>query len=44
LRLEVTLDRLRRISGRGHGVATVDGALVAEGDMLFVMGTAGDST
>ena len=36
LRLEVTLDRLKRRAGRGHGVATVGGELAAEGDITFV--------
>jgi 3-hydroxyacyl-[acyl-carrier-protein] dehydratase len=39
LRLEVTLQRLRPRAGRGHGVATVDGSLVAEGDIIFVVAT-----
>jgi 3-hydroxyacyl-[acyl-carrier-protein] dehydratase len=38
LRLEVTLTRLRSNAGRGHGIATVDGQLVAEGDIMFVVG------
>ena len=38
LRLEVTLLRLRETAGRGHGVATVDGEIVAEGDLTFVLG------
>ena len=38
LRLEVTLSHLRRMAGRGHGVATVDGEMVAEGDLTFVFG------
>jgi 3-hydroxyacyl-[acyl-carrier-protein] dehydratase len=37
LRLEVTISTLRRSAGRGHGVATVDGQLAAEGDITFVM-------
>ncbi|HLJ66599.1 MAG TPA: 3-hydroxyacyl-ACP dehydratase FabZ [Chloroflexota bacterium] len=37
LRLEVTLGRLRSRSGRGHGVATVEGQLAAEGDITFVL-------
>jgi 3-hydroxyacyl-[acyl-carrier-protein] dehydratase len=37
LRLEVTLDRLRRASGRAHGLATVDGVVAVEGDILFVV-------
>lgn len=38
LRLEVTLSRVRTNAGRGHGVATVDGEIAAEGDIMFVMG------
>jgi 3-hydroxyacyl-[acyl-carrier-protein] dehydratase len=38
LRLEVTLSRLRRMAGRGHGTATVEGELAAEGAIMFVMG------
>lgn len=41
LRLEVTLQRLRSRAGRGHGVATVEGQLAAEGDILFVLGPLG---
>jgi 3-hydroxyacyl-[acyl-carrier-protein] dehydratase len=37
LRLEVTLGHLRPRAGRGHGVASVDGALAAEGDITFVI-------
>jgi 3-hydroxyacyl-[acyl-carrier-protein] dehydratase len=37
LRLEVTLGRLRASAGRGHGRATVDGELVAEGDIMFII-------
>ena len=40
LRLEVTLTSLRQRAGRGHGVASVDGELAAEGDIIFVMGPA----
>lgn len=38
LRLEVVLSHLRRRAGRGHAIATVDDALVAEGDITFVFG------
>ncbi len=38
LRLDVTLSRVRANAGRGHGVATVDGEVAAEGDIMFVMG------
>jgi 3-hydroxyacyl-[acyl-carrier-protein] dehydratase len=41
LRLEVTLEKLSNRSGRGHGVATVDGAVAAEGDISFVLGPPG---
>ena len=37
LRLEVTLDKLRRRIGKGHGIATVDGTVVAEGDLMFAV-------
>lgn len=40
LRLEVTLTGMRRRFGRGHGIATVDGEIAAEGDVLFVIGAA----
>lgn len=42
LRLEVTILHLRSRAGRGHGVATVDGRLAAEGDILFVLRPFGD--
>ena len=38
LRLEVSILQLRSRAGKGHGVATVDGAVAAEGDILFVLG------
>lgn len=38
LRLEVTLTQLRSRAGKGHGVATVDGEVAAEGDITFVIG------
>ena len=41
LRLEVTLQRLRSRAGKGHGVATVEGQVAAEGDILFVLGPLG---
>lgn len=40
LRLEVTLSKLGRRAGRGHGVATVDGETAAEGDITFVLAPA----
>lgn len=39
LRLEVTLSQLRSRAGRGHGIATVDGDVAAEGDLMFVIGS-----
>ena len=38
LRLEVSLDRFKSRAGKGHGRATVDGEVAAEGDILFVLG------
>lgn len=38
LRLEVTLSALRSNFGKGHGVATVDGVVAADGDVLFAIG------
>lgn len=38
LRLEVSLTQVRSRAGKGHGVATVDGHVVAEGDITFVIG------
>ena len=37
LRLEVTLEKMRRIIGKGRGVATVDGTVVAEGELTFAV-------
>lgn len=37
LRLEVTLEKLRRRIGKGRGVATVDGAVAAEGEFTFAI-------
>ncbi len=37
LQLEVTLDKIRRVIGKGRGVATVDGKLVAEGELMFAI-------
>jgi len=37
LRLEITLDRMRRGIGRGAGTATVDGQLACEAQLLFAM-------
>jgi len=42
LRLEVTMMRFKPNAGRAHGIATVDGSLVAEGDVTFVAGEARD--
>ncbi|MED3661402.1 3-hydroxyacyl-ACP dehydratase FabZ [Ureibacillus sp. FSL K6-8385] len=38
LKLEVEFVKLRGTMGKGHGVATVDGELVAEADILFAIG------
>lgn len=38
LKLEVEFVKLRGVMGKGHGVATVDGELVAEADILFAIG------
>ena len=37
LRLEVTLDKLRGVFGRGRGVATVDGEVAVEATISFVI-------
>jgi 3-hydroxyacyl-[acyl-carrier-protein] dehydratase len=37
LRMEVTLNALRSGFGKGHGVATVEGVVAAEGDILFAI-------
>lgn len=37
LRMEVTLTALRSSFGKGHGIATVDGEVAAEGDILFAI-------
>jgi 3-hydroxyacyl-[acyl-carrier-protein] dehydratase len=39
LSMRVTLERMRGPIGRGRGVATVDGQLVAEGEFLFAVTT-----
>lgn len=38
LRLEVEFTRFRGVMGKGKGVATVDGELVCEADILFAIG------
>ena len=38
LKLEVELTKLRGTMGKGHGIATVDGELVCEADILFALG------
>jgi 3-hydroxyacyl-[acyl-carrier-protein] dehydratase len=38
LRLEVTLEKIRRNIGRGSGRAMVDGEVACEGGLLFAMG------
>lgn len=37
LRLEVSMTRLSARGGKGHGVASVDGNVAAEADLLFVI-------
>ncbi|MCQ4088134.1 3-hydroxyacyl-ACP dehydratase FabZ [Saccharibacillus sp. JS10] len=37
LRLEVEMTRFKGKIGKGHAVATVDGNVVAEGDMMFAL-------
>ena len=37
LRLEVTMERLGSKFGRGHGVATVDGAVACEAKLSFII-------
>ncbi|MBM7706143.1 3-hydroxyacyl-ACP dehydratase FabZ [Chryseomicrobium aureum] len=38
LRLEVELTRLRGSLGKGHAIATVDGEIACEADILFAIG------
>jgi len=38
LKLEVEFVKLRGTMGKGHGIATVDGELAAEADILFAIG------
>jgi 3-hydroxyacyl-[acyl-carrier-protein] dehydratase len=38
LRLEVEMTRVRGSIGKGRGVATVDGTVVAEGELMFALG------
>ncbi|MDQ0339446.1 3-hydroxyacyl-[acyl-carrier-protein] dehydratase [Caldalkalibacillus uzonensis] len=38
LHLEVELTRVRGSIGKGHGAATVNGEVVAEGDLMFALG------
>lgn len=38
LKLEVEFVRLRGTMGKGHGIATVDGEVVCETDILFAIG------
>lgn len=40
LKLEVEFVKLRGSMGKGHGIATVDGELVCEADILFAIGPA----
>ena len=37
LRLEVEIVRMKGTIGKGHGIATVDGKVAAEGDILFAI-------
>jgi len=37
LRLEVTLEKLRGVFGRGRGVASVDGEVAVEATITFVI-------
>lgn len=37
LRLEVTLEKMRRSIGKGRGVATVDGTVATEGEFTFAI-------
>jgi 3-hydroxyacyl-[acyl-carrier-protein] dehydratase len=37
LRLEVTFDKIRMGIGRGKGIATVDGQLACEGELMFAL-------
>ncbi len=37
LELEVSLEKVRRRIGKGHGVARVAGKIVAEGDLMFAV-------
>lgn len=41
LHLEVTLDKMRGPVGKGKGVATVDGVVMAEGEFTFALGEPG---
>ncbi|QPC47688.1 3-hydroxyacyl-ACP dehydratase FabZ [Mangrovibacillus cuniculi] len=38
LRLEVTMTRVRGPIGKGHAIATVDGEVVCETDLMFALG------
>jgi 3-hydroxyacyl-[acyl-carrier-protein] dehydratase len=40
LRMEVTLDKIRRGVGKGNGKATVNGKVACEGGLLFAIGDA----
>ncbi len=41
LELEVTLDQLSGVAGKGRGVATVDGQKACSADLLFVLASSG---
>ena len=38
LHLEVEMTRVRGSIGKGHGIARVNGEIVAEGDLMFALG------
>jgi 3-hydroxyacyl-[acyl-carrier-protein] dehydratase len=42
LELEVVMTRLRGSIGKGHGIAKVNGEVVAEGDLMFALGKKND--
>ncbi len=40
LRLEASLEKIKRAVGKGRGIATVDGTIVVEGTFMFAIGPA----
>lgn len=44
LRLEVEFIKLRGAMGKGHAIATVDGEIVCETDILFALGPIAEKT